>query len=74
MKGKELHTDAAELKRNYLTTGKPKYWPTDPNKIPDLLDFIISKNVSEHYIDVKENLTWPQPFFHNPNDGQKYNQ
>jgi hypothetical protein len=30
---------------SFLSTGTPTYWPTDPNKLPYLLDFfIISKN------------------------------
>jgi hypothetical protein len=38
------------------TTGKPTYWPTDVNKIPDLLDFFVSKHLSSSFIDVTEEL------------------
>ncbi|KAI5720084.1 hypothetical protein M8J77_001627 [Diaphorina citri] len=38
-----------------LSTGKPTYWPTDPNKIPDLLDFFVYKNVSINYMTIEEN-------------------
>jgi hypothetical protein len=26
------------------------YWPTDPNKLPNLLDFFVVKNISTNYI------------------------
>ena len=26
------------------------YWPTDPTKIPDLLDFFITKSLADNYI------------------------
>ena len=35
---------------NYLTTYEPTYWPTDTNKIPDLLAFFITKNISSRYV------------------------
>ena len=37
---------------NYLTTYEPTYWPTDTNKIPDLLDFFITKNISPRYVQI----------------------
>jgi hypothetical protein len=36
--------------------GKPTYWPTDPGKIPDLIDFHITKNISSNYIQIEDNL------------------
>ena len=41
---------------SFHSTGKPTYWPTDPNKIPDLLDFFISRRVSQNFIDIEENF------------------
>lgn len=29
----------------HLTNGKPTYWPTDPTKLPDLLDFFIANGI-----------------------------
>ena len=42
------------LEKNYsfLSTGTPTYWPTDENKIPDLLDFFIINRISTTYIDI----------------------
>jgi len=31
---------------SYLSTRSPTYWPTDANKIPDLLDFFITNRIS----------------------------
>lgn len=53
-KGKELLRAMQEIKCNFSSTGKPTYWPTDPQKIPDLIDFFIHKNISTSYLDVNE--------------------
>ena len=33
---------------SHISTGTPTYWPTDKNKIPDVIDFCITKGVSSH--------------------------
>jgi D-alanyl-D-alanine carboxypeptidase len=33
-----------------ISTGTPTYWPTDKNKMPDLLDFFITNGISTNYI------------------------
>jgi hypothetical protein len=38
----------------YHSTSKPTYWPTDEKKIPDLLDFFITKKISANYIAIEE--------------------
>lgn len=53
-KGKELHDAIVEYGCEYHSTKKPTYWPTDVQKIPDLLDFFITKKISANYIDVEE--------------------
>jgi len=30
---------------NFLSSGKPTYWPTDPRKLPDLIDFAIVRKI-----------------------------
>lgn len=43
------------LDENWCTvhsSGTPTYWPTDPLKIPDLLDFFVVKGLSTNFIDV----------------------
>lgn len=32
-----------------ISTGQPTYWPTDRNKVPDLIDFFMVKGFSENY-------------------------
>ena len=55
-KEKELREAIREMGCNYHTTGKPTYWPTDIGKIPDLLDFFISRKISENYMEIKDNF------------------
>ena len=51
-RGKKLLKSITTNNLNYLTTYEPTYWPTDTNKIPDLLDFFIIKNISPRYVQV----------------------
>ncbi|CAL1672120.1 unnamed protein product [Lasius platythorax] len=53
-KGKELYKAGAECKCEFHSTRKPTYWPTDQNKIPDLIDFFVTKGVSNNYIQVED--------------------
>lgn len=53
-KGKELFNATRICGCEALSTGKPTYWPTDPNKIPDLIDFFIIKNISANYLQIDE--------------------
>jgi hypothetical protein len=40
----------------HLSTGEPTYWPADRNKISDLLDFEINKQISTIHCDIKSNF------------------
>jgi hypothetical protein len=42
-KGKELYDDIKEYRCEYHSMSKPTYWPTEEKKIPDLLNFFITK-------------------------------
>lgn len=53
-KGRELLSALNDLKCVPISTGKPTYWPTDPNKIPDLIDFFICRNISSNFLTVEE--------------------
>jgi hypothetical protein len=46
-RGRELTKIIQTNNFSYLSTGSPNYWPTDPNKTPELLDFSISTNYAE---------------------------
>jgi hypothetical protein len=45
-KGKELAKLVQDNNYSYVSSGTPTYWPTDPAKIPDLLD---KRNFSSIY-------------------------
>lgn len=45
-KGRELYKAIIDTGCDVLTTGTPTYWPTDPNKKPDLIDFFIVNKIS----------------------------
>ena len=45
-KGKQLYEAIHEKNLSYLSSGHPTYWPTDRNKIPDLIDFCITKGIA----------------------------
>jgi hypothetical protein len=34
----------------YVSTGEPTYWPSDKRKVPDLLDFGVTKGIPAHSI------------------------
>jgi hypothetical protein len=48
-KGRELYMTIQNNNYSIILTGTPTYWPTDENKMPDLLDFI-TNGISSNYI------------------------
>jgi hypothetical protein len=55
-KGRNLLIAMARLNITHLSTGEPTYWPTDNNKIPDLLDFALMKGISDTYAQIENTL------------------
>jgi hypothetical protein len=53
-KGRELMKAINSINGNIHTTGRPTYWPTDRNKIPDVIDFYISKKFPMHYMKIED--------------------
>jgi len=53
-KGSALYQAIKGYHYEVHSTGKPTYWPTDTNKIPDLIDFFVYKHLSPSFIDVTE--------------------
>lgn len=43
---------AKNINAEIISSRKSKYWPIDPNKIPNMLDFFILKRKSFNYIEV----------------------
>jgi len=52
-KGRELAKIIQAHNYSYLSTGSPTYWTTDAKKIPDLLDFFITNDISTTYDDIQ---------------------
>jgi hypothetical protein len=52
-KGRELSKVIQEENYSVLSTGTPTYWPTDGNKIPDLLDYFVTNGISPTYTDIQ---------------------
>ena len=44
--------------------GEPTYWPSDPNKTPDLLDFFVYKSIATNYMQIAAN--WDLSSDHTP--------
>jgi hypothetical protein len=55
-RGRELKKALDINKLKVLSTGEPTFWPTDPNKTTDLIDFFITKGISEFYTNVESCL------------------
>lgn len=55
-KGRELYKAMGNLNLHSVSTGEPTYWPTDRRKIPDVIDFYITKSISKQYLKAKSCL------------------
>ncbi|KAJ8730540.1 hypothetical protein PYW08_001953 [Mythimna loreyi] len=55
-RGRELKKAVDENSLHVLSTGEPTYWPTDPNKTPDLIDFFVIKGMSGMYTKIESCL------------------
>lgn len=53
-KGRQLHKATVDMNLDCISHGEPTYWPKDLNKIPDLLDFYITKNISRNYTKIEK--------------------
>lgn len=43
------------MKIDTLSSGNPTYWPSDPCRIPDLLDFVLYKGIQKELLDIQDN-------------------
>lgn len=55
-KGRTLLKVIEQNNFSFLSTGYPTYWPSDLNKIPDLLDFAVTKGISDIHSTIESNL------------------
>ena len=42
-----------KLKLTHISLGSPTYWPSDQSKIPEVIDFCVTKGVSDNMISSK---------------------
>ena len=56
LKGNMLLRAIQQNNLDYLSTGEPTYWPADRNRIPDLLDFAITKKIPSTHCDIKSSF------------------
>lgn len=52
-KGRELYNALVETGSDCVSTGSATYWPSDPEKKPDLIDFFIIKKISKSNLEIK---------------------
>lgn len=55
-KGRNLLCAITRQNCEHLSTGEPTYWPTDPNKIPDLLDFFVLHGITSSYTQIESSF------------------
>ena len=41
---------------DFISTRVPTYWPTGPQKLPDLIDFFVLRKISKNYLKIKEGV------------------
>lgn len=49
-RGRELFKAMSKNNLSHESTGEPTYWPTDRQKIPDLIDFCVTKGIGPNYL------------------------
>lgn len=55
-KGRELVKYLNNNNMKILSTGKPTYWPSDQNKIPDVIAFCVLKGIPINLLKAEQNL------------------
>ncbi|CAK1542793.1 unnamed protein product [Leptosia nina] len=55
-RGRELKKTIDRYNLNVISTGEPTHWPTDRDRLPDVIDFFITKGISGLYTKVESCL------------------
>lgn len=55
-KGRVLYDVISKIGLNVISSGQPTYWPTDRQKIPDVIDFGVIKGIPIDFIQVESSL------------------
>jgi hypothetical protein len=65
--GREVLKTMEQLHLHHLSTGEPTYWPSDRNKLPNLLDFCVLKGIphdsalTRSCFNLSSDHNYPQP-------------
>lgn len=55
-KGRTLFKVIQRNNLSHISTGEPTYWPSDRNKLPDVIDFCITKGIPSDYASAESSL------------------
>ncbi|KAG5310119.1 RTJK polymerase, partial [Acromyrmex insinuator] len=55
-KGRQLYETILSNNLSTISTGEPTYWPSDSNKLPDLIDFAVSKGLNPFHVKAQSSL------------------
>lgn len=55
-KGRELVKVMDKQNLGVLSTGKPTYWPSDTEKIPDVIDFCVTKGIPSDHLQAEQSF------------------
>ena len=55
-KGRQLYATLKSQNLTPISTGEPTYWPSDKNKLPDLIDFAVTKGINPERFSAKSCL------------------
>ena len=55
-KGQNLLKAAQATGCQFISSGKPTYWPTDASKTPDLIDFFVTNKIADSFTHVEDGL------------------
>jgi hypothetical protein len=55
-RGQEIYKTMEQLHLRHLSTGEPTYWRPDRNKLPDLLNFCVTKGIPPNSATATSNL------------------
>ena len=55
-KGRQLYETILSNNLSTISTGELTYWPSDSNKLPDLIDFAVSKGLNPFHVKAQSSL------------------
>ena len=55
-KGRILFKTMQAMNVSHISSGSPTYWPCDLNKLPELIDFYVTKGISANHTKVEFSL------------------